>query len=219
MGITTGVTTGTPKRLTFGAGILFQGVTYSEDTAPTEEAIKTGILGATSDGITFTFTPELYAPELDGVHVDIKELQRKTGETLEIEASVAELTPDIVTHQVIGAKADSKDKDYDVITSSALTTDHFYSGFGFYGELFDGRPFIILAKNVQCTSGLPLDNKSKETGAMKCTFKAFSDLDYGTDRLPYAIFIRKENGWQTASLDEVDEKQAVTVQEKTVSEE
>lgn len=210
MSITTGVTKGTPQRLTFGAGILFQGVTYSEDTAPTEEAIKTAILGATSDGITFTFTPEFYAPELDGVHVDVKELQRKTGETLEIEASVAELTPDLVMHQVIGEKADSTDNKYDVIKSSALTTGHFYSGFGFYGELFDGRPFIILAKNVQCTSGLPLDNKSKESGAMKCTFKAFSDLEYSTDKLPYAIFIRKENGWEAASLDEADKEKAVT---------
>ena len=210
MSITTGVSQGTPRRLTFGAGVLFQGVPYSEDTAPTEEAIKAAILGATSDGITFTFTPEFYAPELDGVHVDIVELQRKIGETLEIEASVAELTPDIVKNQVIGAKVDSKDKNYDVITSSTLTTGHFYSGFGFYGELFDGRPFIILAKNVQCTSGLPLDNKSKESGAMKCTFKAFSDLEYSTDKLPYAIFIRKENGWEAASLDETDKKKAVT---------
>lgn len=88
MSITTGVSQGTPRRLTFGAGVLFQGVPYSEDTAPIEEAIKTAILGATSDGITFTFTPEFYAPELEGVHVDVKELQRKTGETLEIEASV-----------------------------------------------------------------------------------------------------------------------------------
>ena len=210
MSITTGVSQGTPRRLTFGAGVLFQGVPYSEDTAPTEEAIKAAILGATSDGITFTFTPEFYAPELDGVQVDIVELQRKIGETLEIEASVAELTPDIVKNQVIGAKVDSKDKNYDVITSSTLTTGHFYSGFGFYGELFDGRPFIILAKNVQCTSGLPLDNKSKESGAMKCTFKAFSDLEYSTDKLPYAIFIRKENGWEAASLDETDKKKAVT---------
>ena len=219
MSITTGVTNGTPQRLTFGAGILFQGVTYSEDTAPTEQAIKSAILGATSDGITFTFTPEITAPELDGVHVDVKELQRKTGETLEIEASVAELTPDIVMHQVIGEKADSTDKQYDVIKSSALTAGHFYSGFGFYGELFDGRPFIILIKNAQCTSGLSLDNKSKETGAMKCTFKAFSDLEYGVDKLPYAIFIRKVDGWNTASVDEIDESKVVAVQEEAVSEE
>ena len=129
MSITTGVSQGTPRRLTFGAGVLFQGVTYSEDTAPTEEAIKTAILGATSDGITFTFTPEFYAPELDGVHVDVKELQRKTGETLEIEASVAELTPDLEMHQVIGEKADSTDKNYDVIKSSAMTTGHLYTEF------------------------------------------------------------------------------------------
>lgn len=45
---------------------------------------------------------------------------------------------------------------------------------------------------------------------MKCTFKAFSDLEYSTDKLPYAIFIRKENGWEAASLDEADKEKAVT---------
>lgn len=212
MSIRTGVTKGTPKRLTFGAGLLFHGVPYSEDTAPTEAAIKQALVGATADGITFTFTPEIYAPELDGVHVDMKEFQRKTGETAEIESSIAEITPDLVTRQVLGEKKDSTDGNYDVIKSSELTTGHFYDGFGYYGELFDGRPFIILFKNVLCTSGMSLDNKSKESGATKCTFKAYSDLDYGVDKLPYAIFIRKENGWSTESLKvlEEDNKKVVT---------
>lgn len=206
MSIKGGVTKGTPKKLTFGAGLLFQGVEYSESVAPTEEKIKTGLFGATADGITFTFTPTFYAPELDGVYVDVMELQRKIGEEAVIEASVAELTPEMVAHRVIGEIKNSTDSKYDVITSSMLGTGHFYKGFGFYSELFDGRPFIILFKNAQCTSGLPLDNKNKESGAVKSTFKCFSDLDYGTDKLPYAIFIHKEDGWTPATLDDIDKR-------------
>lgn len=206
MSIKGGVTKGTPKRLTFGAGLLFQGVTYSEAVAPTEEAIKAGLIGATADGITFTFTPEFYAPELDGVYVDVMELQRKIGETAEIEASVAEMTPEMIAHQVVGTIKYSDDSKYDVVTSSMLGTGHFYSGFGFYSELFDGRPFIILFKNAQCTSGLPLDNKNKESGAVKSKFKCYSDLEYGTDKLPYAIFIYKETGWTAATLDDIDNR-------------
>ena len=208
MSIKGGVTKGTPKRLTFGAGLLFQGLEYSETVAPTEQQIKSGLLGATADGITFTFTPEFYAPELDGVYVDVKELQRKVGETAEIEASVAEITPEMVAHQVVGEIKDSTDTKYDVVISSMLGTGHFYSGFGFYSELFDGRPFIILFKNAQCTSGLPLDNKNKESGSVKSTFKCYSDLDYGTDKLPYAIFIYKEGEWTPTTLDDIDSRAA-----------
>lgn len=210
MSIKSGITKGTPKRLTFGAGLLFHGVEYSETVAPTEDKIKSGLFGATADGITFTFTPEFYAPELDGVYVDVMELQRKIGETAVIEASVAEITPEMVAHDVVGTIKSSDDSKYDVITSSMLGTGHFYSGFGFYSELFDGRPFIILFKNAQCTSGLPLDNKNKQGGSVKSTFKCFSDLEYGTDKLPYAIFIHKESGWAAATLDDIDKRTKTT---------
>lgn len=195
MSIKTGITAGTPAKILFGAGVYFQGVEYSETVAPTEEAIKAAIIGATQEGGTFTITPEFFAPELDGATVAVMELQNKVGETAQMDISYAELTADLVSKTVIGAVGETTDQEYDVVTSSVLKKDHFYKGFGFYGEFLDGRPMIILFKNALCTSGFTTDNKNKTNSIFKGTMACHSDIAYGTTKLPYAIFIRKKDGW------------------------
>lgn len=196
MSIKTGITSGTPAKILFGAGVYFQGVEYSESVAPTEEAIKAAIIGATQEGGTLTITPEFFAPELDGATVAVKELQNKVGETAQMEISYAELTADLMSRMVIGNVAESTDKNYDVVTSSVLKSGHFYEGFGFYGEFLDGRPIIILFKNALCTSGFTTDSKNKTNSVFKGTMACQSDIEYGTTKLPYAIFIRKKEGWE-----------------------
>ena len=203
MGLFSGITTGTPAKIPFGAGVYFSGVTYDEKVAPTVEAIKAAVIGATQDGGTLTITPELFAPELDGATVKIAELQTKVGETAQMETSFAELSADLVAKTVIGAKSETTDKNYDVITSADLGTGHFYDGFGFYGQHLDGRPLIVLFKKALCTSGLSLEPKNKTNSVFKGTFECCSDIDYGTTKLPYAIFIRKTEGWTPVNPDEV----------------
>ena len=198
-----GITKGTPSRIPFGAGVYFHGVTYDEKVAPTYEAIKEKILGATQDGGNVTITPEFFAPELDGATVAVKELQQKIGEIAIMETSIAELTPETVAKQVVGAIGETTDGEYDVITSSKLGAGHFYSGFGYYGKLLDGRPVIIIFKNALCTSGMAYEWKNKENTIFKGTFECQSDIDYGVNKLPYSIFIRKADCWEAASLDEV----------------
>lgn len=195
MSIKSGITAGTPAKILFGAGVYFQGVEYSEAVAPTEEAIKAAIIGATQEGGTLTITPEFFAPELDGATVPIMELQNKVGETAQMEVSYAELTADLMSHMVIGNVTESTDKEYDVVTSSNLKAGHFYKGFGFYGEFLDGRPMIILFKNALCTSGFTTDSKNKTNSIFKGTMACHADIAYGTTKLPYAIFIRKKEGW------------------------
>ena len=195
MSIKTGITAGTPSKILFGAGVYFQGVEYSETVAPTEEAIKAAIIGATQEGGTLTITPEFFAPELDGATVSVMELQQKVGETAQMDVSYAELTADLMSKMVIGAVGESTDKSYDVVTSSVLKKDHFYKGFGFYGEFLDGRPIIILFKNALCTSGFTTDSKNKTNSIFKGTMACQSDIAYGTTKLPYAIFIHKKEGW------------------------
>lgn len=202
MSIKSGITTGTPSKILFGAGVYFQGVDYSETVAPTEEAIKAAIIGATQEGGTLTITPEFFAPELDGATVAIKELQQKVGETAQMEVSWAELTAELAKRMVIGKVAESTDGNYDVVTSASLQKGHFYDGFGYYGELLDGRPVIILFKSGLCTSGLTTDSKNKTNSLFKGTIACHSDIEYGTTKLPYAIFIRKVEGWTPANPDE-----------------
>lgn len=204
MSIKTGITSGTPAKIAFGAGVFFQGVTYSETVAPTEEAIKAAIIGATQEGGKLTITPEFFAPDLDGALVAVKELQQKVGETATLETSMVELSAEYMAHSVIGEINDSTDKNYDVVTSSDLRSGHFYEGFGYYGELLDGRPFICLFKNALCTSGFATESKNKENTKFTGTFECQSDITYGVEKLPYALFLRKTKGWtavQTADID------------------
>lgn len=200
-----GITTGTPAKIPFGAGVYFQGVAYDEKTAPTAEAIRAAIIGATQEGGTLTITPEFFAPELDGATVPIKELQNKVGETAQMETSFAELTADLMARMAIGKIADSTDGSYDVITSSEIRAGHFYEGFGYYGKFMDGRPLIILFKQALCTSGFTTDAKNKTNSVFKGTFQCMSDIEYGTTKLPYAIFIRKAEGWTPVTPEDIVE--------------
>ena len=202
MSIKSGITKGTPSKIQFGAGVFFQGVPYSETVAPTEEAMLAGIVGATQEGGKLTITPEFFAPELDGALVALKELQVKVGETANMETSMVEVSAERIANHVIGKVSETTDKNYDVITSDILRTGHFYEGFGYYGELLDGRPFIAVFKNALCTSGFALESKNKENGKFTGTFECQSDIDYGTTKLPYAIFIRKQDGWTPVTAGE-----------------
>ena len=195
MSIKSGITAGTPAKILFGAGVYFQGVAYNELVAPTEEEIKAAIIGATQEGGTLTITPEFFAPELDGATVAVMELQQKVGETAQMEVSYVEMTADLMSKMAIGKVTESTDNNYDVVTSSVLKKEHFYKGFGYYGEFLDGRPMIILFKNALCTSGFTTDSKNKTNSMFKGTMACHSDIEYGTTKLPYAIFIRKKDGW------------------------
>lgn len=201
MSIKTGITAGTPSKILFGAGVYFHGLEYSETVAPTEEAIKAAIIGATQEGGTLTITPEFFAPELDGATVSVMELQQKVGETAQMDISFAELTADLMSKMAIGKVGAAEN--YDVVTSSVLMKDHFYKGFGFYGEFLDGRPIIILFKNALCTSGFTTDSKNKTNSTFKGTMACQSDIEYGTTKLPYAIFIRKKEGWTSAEASDL----------------
>lgn len=201
----TGITSGTPTKLPFGAGVYFQGVAYDAKVAPTAEQIKAGIIGATQEGGTLTITPEIFSPELDGATVAVKELQYKVGETAQMEVSFAELTPDLVARMVVGKIADSTDKNYDVITSAEVRAGHSYEGFGFYGKFTDGRPIIILFKHALCTSGFTTDAKNKTNSVFKGTFQCMSDIESDMTKLPYAIFIRKADNWTAVTPEEITE--------------
>lgn len=206
MSFKTGITTGTPANIGFGAGVFFQGVEYNDKVAPTDEAIQAAVIGATQEGGKLTITPEFFAPELDGALVAVKELQQKVGETATLEASFVEMKAEYLAHSIIGEINDSTDTKYDVITSSELRSGHFYNGFGYYGELLDGRPFIFICKNALCTSGFAMETKNKENTKFTGTFECQSDIASGVDKLPYALFIHKKTGWTAVQASEIDNR-------------
>lgn len=199
-----GITKGTPSKLLFGAGVYFKGVAYSDTVAPTEEAIKEAVMGATQEGGTLTITPEYFTPELDGALVPLMELQKKVGETAIMEVSFAELTAELMKNQVIGKQSASQDGKYDIVTSDdQVRPNHFYEGFGYYGTYFDGRPIIIIFKHALCTSGFTTDSKNKTNSVFKGTFTCMSDIETGVTKLPYAIFLHNGMDWKAVNADEV----------------
>ncbi len=202
--IHSGITQGTPTNIPFGAGVYFEGIEYSETVAPTEEAVKAAIIGATQEGGTTTITPEFYDIPADDVLVPVEELKVKIGEKAMMEVSFLELTAKMMKNQVIGKLGESTDKNFDVITSDEhLRACHFYKGFGFWGHHLDGREMIIIFKKALCTSGHTAENKTKTNTVFKGTFECHSDIEYGVQKLPYAIFIRKAEGWTAVNADEV----------------
>lgn len=205
MAINSGITQGTPSRIAFGAGVFFQGVTYDPKVAPTEEKILAGIMGATQEGGKITITPEFFEPDLDGKLVKVKELMQKVGETAVMETSMVELTAETIAKSVIGTIGATTDGNYDVIQSSELRSGHFYEGFGYYGELLDGRPFICVFKNALKTSGFGLEGKNKENGKFAGTFECVSDIAFGVTKLPYALFLRKADGWTPVQAEDITE--------------
>lgn len=202
-----GVTADTPREIPFGPGVYFSGVAYSETVAPTEEAVKAAIIGATQEGGKVVITPEYFDIPVDGVDVLMEELKHKIGEKASIEASFLELKPEFVRKQVAGKLGESTDKNYDVITSDDyLRSSHFYNGCGYWGHLTDGREFIVLFKKALWTSGYEHENKAKTNSVLKGTFECHTDSEYvaenGAKKLPYAMFIRKAEGWKAVNADE-----------------
>ena len=207
--IHSGITTGTPKKILFGPGVYFEGVEYNEKVAPEETAIKAAIIGATQEGGTLTITPRLHKIELDGATVDLMELDKKIGEDALAEVSFAEFKAKYMKNQVIGKLGETTDKQYEVITSDdQIRPNHYYKGFGYCGALLDGRPVIFLFKQALCTSGFTTDPKPNANSVFKGTITCRGDIEYGVTRLPYAIFIRKEEGWTAVNVDEVAEPAA-----------
>lgn len=199
-----GVTQGTPMNIPFGAGVYFTGVNYDEKVAPTEDAVKAAIKGATQEGGTLTITPEFFDVPADGVLVPVEELKVKVGEKAMMEVSFIELTAEFVKNQVIGKLGATTDGDFDVITSDEhLRKGHFYEGFGFWGHLLDGREMIVIFKKALCTSGHTSEPKTKVNTVFKGTFECHSDIEYGVQKLPYAIFIRKAEGWTAVNASDV----------------
>ena len=204
MSLRTGVTKGTPKKLQFGAGVYFAGVSYDPKVAPTEEDIKAKLIGATQDGGTVTIEPEYFVPDLDGVTVAVKTLEFKVAETAKLETTMAEITADAIAKSVIGAVAVTTDKKYDVITSSDLEEGHYYDGFGFYGTYVDGRKIIVIFESALCTSGLSLEPKNKQNAAFKGTFECRADIEADDlTKLPYAIFIEKDGTMEQTTADQL----------------
>lgn len=203
--VKSGVTANTPKRVLFGAGVYADGLPWG--SVPTPEEVAAGLIGATNGGGKLTIKPNLIDLELDGVLVKCRGLTQKAGEEAYIETNMAEISPAFMARSVIGKASTTEDGKFDVIDSkSKLEDSDYYTGFGFIGQLLDGRAFMAIFKSALCTEGLEIEAKNAEQITVPATVTCYSDTAEGADleKLPYRLYVEREDGTMApASIDEV----------------
>ena len=190
----TGVKTGTPEKIFFGAGTIHKNLKYTVPEGQTAGSwnFEESIMGATQGGSSISIIPELVDIEADGVLVPTKGLKKKVGETAEMEINFLEITKEIIKSAVIGNEVTSPDNEYNHIVSKAdISEGDYYDNIAFVGKTLAGKNIIVIIENVLCTSGLEKDNQNKEAGVLTCTFACHADLDSDLDSLPYHIYYPK----------------------------
>ena len=193
----TGVTTGTPKNILFGAGTYHKNLTYTlgSNGQPGSWNFAESIFGATQGGGKLSIVPEFVDIEADGALVLVKGLKVKVGESATMETNVLEMTKDVLKTALIAQEGTSEDSNYDVIESKAELEDGDYlDNVAFVGQTLDKRNIIVIMENVLCTSGLETEGKNKEAGVLSYTFTCHADLNSDLDTLPYHIYYPKTTG-------------------------
>lgn len=186
----TGVTTGTPKNILFGAGTVHKNLKY--DTVSKTWNFEESIFGATSGGSKLSIIPEFVDVEADGALVLVKGLKVKVGETAEMELNLLELTSEIIKSAVVGKNGQSPDDNYDLIESKAdIEEGDYLENIAFVGKKLDGKNIIVIMDNALCTSGFESEGKNKEAGVGKYTFACHAELESELDTLPYHIYYPK----------------------------
>lgn len=186
----TGVTATTPQELVFGAGTIHKGLKYE-----TAWNFDESIVGATAEGAKLNIVPEVTQITADGVHVPMKGMQRKTGETVTLEVKFIVLTPDIIKAATLGADGTVHADGSAVIESKAVILDSdYWENVAYVGVTLEDEPVIAILDNALCKTGMSLETKDKENAAVTVTFECHADLGADGDTLPWRIIYPKREG-------------------------
>lgn len=181
-----GASSTTPKNIVFGAGTIHKGLKYTDGKWNFAESL----IGATSGGSKVSITPEITKVEVDGVYVNTKGLDVKTGGKAAMDINLIELTEDILKAATLGTSAAATtDTRFDLIEDKAdIAVGDYWENIAFVGKTLDGRNIIAILDNALCTSGFENDNKSKEGTVGTYTFECYAGLDGDGETLPWHIY-------------------------------
>ena len=199
-----GITANTKRNIAFGAGVYAENLPW--DSVPTPEQVKAGLIGATNGGGKVSIKPNVIPLELDGMLVAVKNMEQKSGEVAEMETNMAEVSASYMAKAVIGKASTTEDGKFDVIESSSKIEDtHYYTGWGYIGQMLDGRALMVIFKNARTTEGLEFEAKNGEQVTIPAKVACYSDDAEGDDleKLPYRIYIEKDGAMEPATIDEV----------------
>lgn len=188
-----GVTSKTPKNIQLGAGTVYKNLKFANN------AWSGTVLGASSGGNTYTIANEQrdLGADIDGVHVKVKGLVVKQGETASLEVNLIELSKELVQKAIIGeVDAEAGVEGFDVIKTKAdISENDYFDNIGFVGFTAENKPIIIIMDNAICTSGLSNNPQDKNPTISKLTFECTAELnDDGDDYdvLPVRIYMPTE---------------------------
>ena len=183
---THGITQGTPKEILLGAGAYYKNLKYIEGKG--WEGI---ILGATQGGGKVAITPEYLTIEADGATVKVKGLEKKVGETANMEINLLEIkeshlvevlhmeedtTRQVPGYKVYRSKRDIGDEDY-------------FDNIAFVGTLTSGEQVIIIFENGIIEGALELEPKNKEVSVFTATVECTATFEQDDlEHLPYYIY-------------------------------
>ena len=195
MAIITGLTGDTETNLQLDAGMLISGVTETtfESNPQWSTILKTGVLGATKGGATFTATPE-FRSLMDGVNGargNYKDGQIIDSWDISLKATISEMTKENIKI-AMGQKVEEKEVKGNLMKHTAkvgiIPTDAFINGVAWVGTI-KGKtnPMVILLKDVLNTNGVNFVAEDKGTGAIELELKAHFDLSKSDD-VPFAIY-------------------------------
>lgn len=183
---THGITKGTPKEILLGAGAYYKNLKYIEG-----KGWEGVILGATQGGGKVAITPEYLTIEADGATVKVKGLEKKVGETANMEINLLEIKESHLV-EVLHMKEDTSKKipGYKVYKSKRdIGDDDYFENIAFVGTLTSGEQVIIIFENGIIEGALELEPKNKEVSVFTATVECTASFEQDDlEHLPYYIY-------------------------------
>lgn len=183
----------------FGAGTWRENMVLDESTG--KLTAQGDIIGVTDGGGKFSVKPNLVPLSIDQSSVAREGAYVKDGETATMEVNPTQLRAVDVNRAVVGEAADGTGCKI-IKSSEAITTGHYYKGFGFVGRTATGAPVVVFFKTALCTSGLEVSPKKSAQGTPTVTWECVADIDSGSNTLPYTIIWPSGASAAAASVEE-----------------
>lgn len=173
--------------------------TYTEVETPTDSDISTYyelgwdgvILGATTGGGKVSITPEYMTIEVDGATVKVKKLEKKVGETANMEINLIEFKEDNFVQALHMVEDTTKKVEGYKIYKSVRDIDDsaYFDNVAFVGTLTSGEQVIIIFENAIIEGAMELEPKNKEVSSMKVTAECTASFEQDDlEHLPYYIY-------------------------------
>lgn len=186
-----GITENTPKKILLGAGTIHRGLKFNES----QWNFEASLIGSTKGGNKLEIKPETIDAGIDGQNVATKGLSAiKVGEEATLEVNHAEVDSKLLAKATMGRITNSTIDGYDLIESkSDIENSDYDDNIAFVGRTLEGKHIIIILDNAICTEGLELDNKNKDTTAIKLKYICTADPANTPelDKLPWRIYYPK----------------------------